>query len=457
MPVNIQHINHIYFLGIGGIGMSALARYFHSHGATVSGYDRTRTTLTQSLENEGIPVHYTDDPILIPEQLELSVYTPAIPSDSRELLYLRTRQIPLLKRSEVLGMISRTKFCIAVAGSHGKTTTSTLIAHLLHASGTGCLAFLGGISKNYHTNFIEDTDSEVLVTEADEYDRSFLQLTPSIAIVTSVDPDHLDIYGSLDSLKSTFVEFIHQLRPGGILLVKEGLHLPYHLPEGTKVFTYGFNETADFYPLEIRLEGGIYHFRLMTPEGVTGEFTLKVPGYINVENACAALAVCLLRGIPSTVLQGLLSGYEGVVRRMDKRFESIHIVYIDDYAHHPKELQACIASVRKMYPGKKVTGIFQPHLFTRTRDLADEFAECLKELDQIILLEIYPAREEPLPGITSGFLLGKINHPEKTLVQKEELLGFLGRQHLEILLTLGAGDIDQFVEPIVEQLRHQIT
>ena len=455
MQTKIEHIKYIYFLGIGGIGMSALARYFYHRGVKVEGYDRTKTALTQALVSEGIHIHYEDNPALIPTDTELVIYTPAVPKDLKEFIYLKDKGYSLLKRSEVLGLISDSKFCIAVAGSHGKTTTTSMIAHLLHAGNRGCLAFLGGISRNYNSNLIFDENAGIMVAEADEFDRSFLHLTPSLAVVTAIDPDHMDIYGNLDSLKSAFKEFILQIKHGGILLIKESLDLTYKLPENVSVYTYGFTETSDFHPVNIELKDGNYHFKVSTPFGLTKEFRLNVPGYINIENATAALSVCLLSGMQETELQTILPEYQGVVRRLDKRFEYAGQVYIDDYAHHPKELEACISSVRRMYPGKKLTGIFQPHLFTRTRDLADEFAECLSALDEIILLEIYPAREKPIPGITAEFLLKKIVNPAKMLISKEHLPEYLRKNDIQILLTLGAGDIDQLTEPIIAVLKQK--
>lgn len=452
MQVNINNINHIYFLGIGGIGMSALARYFSRHGIRVEGYDRTCTPLTEALESEGIPVHYIDDPSAIPANIDVCVYTPAIPGDLKELTAIKKSGVPLMKRSAMLGSLSQSKPCIAVAGSHGKTTTTSLIAYLLQESNHGCLAFLGGIAKNYNSNYIEDPDAAVLVAEADEYDRSFLQLSPSIAVITAIDPDHLDIYGDLAALKSAFADFIKQIRPAGTLLIKEGLDFNFHVPDKVKVYTYGFSETADFHPINIHLMDGIYYFRLVSPLGVSEEFHLNIPGYINIENACAALGVCLLQGMSSAALVSLLPGYQGVVRRLDKRYDAGGQIYIDDYAHHPRELGACISSVRLMYPGKKITGIFQPHLYSRTRDLADEFATCLSALDEIIVLDIYPAREEPIPGIDAQFLLDRITHPLKKYTSKENLLNLLQTLKIEVLLTLGAGDIDQFVDPIVNLL-----
>ncbi len=448
----LGHISSAYFLGIGGIGMSALARYFLSMGIRVNGYDRTVTPLTRELEKEGIPVHYEDRPGLIPGTIDLVVYTPAVPSSLDEFQFLKHSGIRMMKRSEVLGLISEDFHCMAVAGSHGKTTTSTLMAHLMHLAGGGCLALLGGISKNYRSNFINDPFAQVLVTEADEYDRSFLQLSPSLAVITSVEPDHLDIYGTFEALQSSFREFIRRIRPGGTLLIKSGIDFQFDAPANLKVYTYGLDAGGNFHPANLKIEDNTYHFDLQTPDALLQGFQQQIPGLINVENATAALAACLLTGChPASLAEGLTT-YTGVRRRLDKRFDEGNIVYIDDYAHHPDELKACILSVKQLYPGREITGIFQPHLFSRTRDLASGFADSLALLDRIILLDIYPAREEPIPGVDSQYLFNLINHPDKAMSNKEDLLPLLGQMNIEVLLTLGAGDIDQLVGPIVDLL-----
>lgn len=455
--MDLRNTRHIYFLGIGGIGMSALARYFHRHGVKVEGYDRASTLLTTRLQQEGIAVHYDDMPEAIPTTIDLVIYTPAIPSSLKEYKKILENGTPLVKRAEVLGWLSRTKKCIAVAGTHGKTTTSTMIAHLLHQSDKGCLAFLGGISKNYDTNLIDDNASELMIAEADEFDRSFLQLLPALALITSVDPDHLDIYGNHESMKEAFSSFIGQIVPGGTLLIKEDLNLNYSLPAGVKRFTYGFQETSDYHPVNIKIKQGTYYFDFVTPLETVKGFSLTIPGHMNLENASAAMAVCQLNGLTLDRMKDAVSSYQGVVRRMDKKFDNQSVVYIDDYAHHPGELTACIQSIRMLYPGKKVCGVFQPHLFSRTRDFVMEFAKSLENLDEVIILDIYPAREEPIPGINSAFLLGKIRLVNKMICNKENLAEVLKARDLEVLLTLGAGDIDQLVEPIVSILQHKYT
>lgn len=442
----------IYFLGIGGIGMSALARFYHSLGHAVSGYDRTSTPLTQALEKEGIEVHYHEDPELIPADAEMVIYTPAIPKDNREFLFLQSKGTRLWKRAEVLGKISRGYATIACAGTHGKTTTSTLVAHLLYSSAQGCQAFLGGISRNYNSNLLLQAGSPWLVAEADEFDRSFLQLEPTIAIVTSVDADHLDIYGNKNAFREAFELFVRQIKTGGKLLMKSGLNLQKHLLPDVACYTYSLDGKADFSAENLRLEEGLYHFDWKYPGSRYEGLKLGIPGLYNVENAVAAMAAAWFAGVGENEMRTALSAFQGVSRRFDIRYRDSQVVYIDDYAHHPEEINACLRSVRSLFPGKKITGVFQPHLFTRTRDFASEFAQSLSVLDQVILLPVYPAREIPIPGIDSGWLLGLIDHPHKALVEKSDLVDYLGQQALEVLITLGAGDIDTLVDPIVEFL-----
>ncbi|MCX6271149.1 MAG: UDP-N-acetylmuramate--L-alanine ligase [Bacteroidetes bacterium] len=452
--MDFKGLKQIYFLGIGGIGMSALARYFRSLGIKVAGYDKTRTPLTDQLEAEGIVVHYTDDPSRIPKKTQLVIYTPAVPSDLLEYVTLVLMGAPMVKRSEVLGWLAGGMKCIAVAGSHGKTTTSTLIAHLLHSSDKGCRAFLGGISKNYGTNYISDKKPEWMVAEADEYDRSFLKLFPDLAVVTSVDPDHLDIYKTKEALENAFCSFISQIRNGGHLVIKYGILPDAELPENVIKYTYGLDESADFHPVNTHTENGIFRFDLKTPGKTMKGLTLEIPGLINLENATAGLAVGWLTGIQYENLSLALADYKGVVRRLDLKYKDDTTAYIDDYAHHPEEIKACILSVRELYPEKKITGVFQPHLFTRTRDFADDFARSLEKLDSVILLEIYPARENPITGINSTFLLDKIHHPDKVLCSKENLVNEIASRQIEVLLTMGAGDIDTVVGPLVDLLTH---
>ena len=450
----------VYLLGIGGIGMSALARYFSLLGARVSGYDKTRSDLTARLESEGIRVHYTEDPARIPADPDLVIYTPAIPADHREMVFLREKGIILHKRAEVLGMISRRHKTIAVAGTHGKTTTSAMIAHLLRTAGVDCMAFLGGISNNYDTNFLpppagysgsfpdEKTGNLYCIAEADEYDRSFLHLSPYIAIITAVDADHLDIYGTADDLKKSYAAFTSGIVPGGSLVMNSGALIAPESAGNYTVHKYALSPVTGFYPENIRLEDDLYHFDLVTPSGRIDRLALGIPGKFNLENAMAALAVGHLIGLDEKHIRQALLTFKGVHRRFDFRIRRPDFVYIDDYAHHPEELRACIGAARDLYPGKRITGVFQPHLFSRTRDFADEFARSLELLDELILLDIYPAREKPIPGVTSGMLLDRIKLSVKEVVPGNGLIEAIKRLHPEVLLTLGAGDIDRFVAAI---------
>jgi len=446
-----EHI--IYFLGIGGIGMSALARYFIAKGYQVHGYDRTQTTLTAALEQEGMNIHYTEDIALIPAKTGLVIYTPAIPADSPELIYLQKSGIRMMKRAEVLGMLSSEYKTIACAGTHGKTTTSTMVSHLLHTSEVKCQAFLGGIARNFESNLLISETSRFMVAEADEYDRSFLHLHPYIAIITSIDSDHLDIYGTHDAIIEAFSSFTGNIVPEGYLILKKGLTLPLRSPAECKVYSYAVDEEADFYASNLQIENGFYHFDFNYPHGRIHNLTLGIPGLYNVENAIAALAAALLAGAkPDELIEGLAT-FKGVKRRFDIRLNDNNLVYIDDYAHHPEELNACISSARAMFPGLKLTGIFQPHLFTRTRDFANEFAQSLAQLDEVLLLPVYPARELPIEGINSQMLLSLMDHSNKHLVQKTDFPEYFAVKRPEVLLTMGAGDIDTLVDPIENFLR----
>ncbi len=456
--MDIQKYRTIYFLGIGGIGMSALARYFHRYGISVSGYDKTPTNLTRMLIEEGIPVHFDEDPRFVPVNPDLVIYTPALPKDNKELQFVNAKMFPLKKRSEVLGMITKDAKTIAVAGTHGKTTITTLIAHLLKSAGEDCTAFLGGISKNYHTNLVTSNSpshpfKEIpswYVVEADEFDRSFLQLFPDIAVITSADADHLDIYGDVDEVRRSFGEFTAHLKKDGILILKKGVSIHPVNPDYYTIRTYSSEGDADFYPEKIRLEKSRYIFDLVTPSGRIADITLGLPGKFNLENAIAASAVAWSIGTSNEIIAQSLATFKGVERRFDFQVITDDFIYIDDYAHHPEELKACIRAVKELYPSKKITGVFQPHLFTRTRDFADEFARSLELLDELILLEIYPAREEPIPGIDSAMLLGKVKLQNKKICSKAGLLDVLRSEKPEVLLTLGAGDIDQMVKLIRE-------
>ena len=450
--MNIEQVKEVYFLGIGGIGMSALARFFKSRGCSVFGYDKTSTPLTIALEAEGMQIHYEEDVDLIPDGIDLVVYTPAVPKQQAEYQFFLENGYPILKRSQVLGLISSGYKTIGIAGTHGKTTVTTLTAHLLQQSPTGVNAFLGGISKNYKSNLILSAQSQWVVAEADEFDRSFLQLFPQIAVVTSVDADHLDIYKNIQTLKDSFTKFIGQIKPGGELIIKKGLSLDVIQHRGLKVYSYSIDQQADFCIQNLHIKTGHYIFDLMLDGTVMKDVELGLPGLFNVENAIAASAAAWLAGAKvDEIRKGLLS-FTGVHRRFDIRINRKDLIYIDDYAHHPAELKACINSVKHLYPDKKITGVFQPHLFTRTRDFADDFARSLELLDEIILLEIYPAREQPIEGIDSKMLLNKINKTNKRICQNDELIEVLKSLKPALLLTLGAGDIDQFVKPIEQSL-----
>ena len=456
--MNLEKVHRVYLLGIGGIGMSALARYFRFRGMRVEGYDRTETELTRQLVEEGIYVHYEADLKYVPPfnalDHTLVIYTPAIPETNIELQFFRKTGTAIYKRSQVLGIITAERECIAVSGTHGKTSVTTMTAHLLHQSKVGCTSFMGGISRNYHTNLIlPRQETDVVVAEADEFDRSFLRLFPQRAVITAIDPDHLDIYGDYSHLLDAFKQFVAQVNKGGEVLYKKGLPVEADWNPGIQFYSYSIQGKADFYGTHIHVEDGAYHFDLVTPFGEYTGLRLAYPGLMNVENAVAACGLALLSGVTGDEIREALAGYLGVVRRFDIRFRGKNTVYIDDYAHHPKELEATIHSVQDMYPNRKVTGIFQPHLYSRTRDLADEFAASLSLLDEVILLDIYPAREEPIAGVNAELILNKVTINDKRLCRKEELPGLVEKLETGVLLTLGAGDIDQWVEPIVEVLK----
>jgi UDP-N-acetylmuramate--alanine ligase len=452
--LNLEQVKSVYFLGIGGIGMSALARYFKAQGKEVSGYDKTPTALTEALQSEGISVHFEDSIAALPAAVKetdrnniLIIITPAVPANHPGMNYLQDLNYTIKKRSEVLGLLTQQSFTVAVAGTHGKTTTSSMIAHILCASGVACTAFLGGITKNYNSNLLlpksGDNSRNIVVVEADEYDRSFLTLYPDLAIITSMDADHLDIYGDKSFLEDSFRLFGAQVKKEGKLIAKKGLPL-----NNEKALTYSTEMRADYTASNIRIDQLFYKFDLETPSGIIKDIQLGLPGKHNVENAVAAVAVSLLMDIAPEKIKTALASYTGVKRRFDYQIRSQELVYIDDYAHHPEELKACINAVKEMYPGKKITGIFQPHLFSRTRDFAEGFSASLSLLDSLILMEIYPARELPIEGVNAAMLLDKITSESKMICQKENLLQEVGSRNIEILLTLGAGDIDQFVAPI---------
>ena len=475
-----------YFLGIGGIGMSAIARFFHRRGDTVTGYDRTPSPLTAELEAEGIAIHYDDRPDLLPADIDLAIYTPAVPTDLGEYKALVQRGVKMEKRSQMLGELTRGKKCIAVAGSHGKTTTSTLIAYLLSGnSEVGCSAFLGGISKNFGSNLVVDNNSEYIVVEADEYDRSFLQLHPYISVITATDADHLDIYGDHHTLLEAYAQFANQSSPDGHLFIKEGVFVE---DNGEPFIEYGHHEhhehheehehhehhedhsplptlhsplstyttrgiEADYYAINIRTYNGNIFFDLRTPDGVLYDLELDGAPLVNVENAVVASAVALKCGIDQYQLRHGLKSFSGVRRRFDYRIREKELVYIDDYAHHPQEIASTIESVRYLYPNKRLVGIFQPHLYTRTRDFADQFAEVLSQLDEVVMLPIYPAREKPILGVTSSMVLRKIDSMSKYLCTPDQVLELVPALCPDVVLTLGAGDIDRLVPRLEATLR----
>jgi UDP-N-acetylmuramate--alanine ligase len=456
--IDLENIRKIYFIGVGGIGMSSLARYFKFHGRQVSGYDRSETTLTKKLDEEGIPVHYKEEPNSVPKDADLVVYTPAIPRDHQELNFYLKSNYPVLKRSEVLGLITKSSFNICVAGTHGKTTVTTMIAHLLRDSGFGCNAFLGGISVNYNSNFWSD-EKNVCVVEADEYDRSFLKLSPDIAVITAMDADHLDIYGTAEAVEEAFIEFSKKLKKGGYLLTKSGLKKSSAmLAENHQTYSIR-NDKADISATDIRIEKGLYVFNVEAPDWEIEGFELAMGGLHNVENITAAIAVAKRLRIDDEKIKKAVLSFRGVKRRFeyiitpDQELKKGHAVFIDDYAHHPEELKALITGAKALFPGRKCILIFQPHLFSRTRDFAEGFAESLDLADQVILLPIYPAREVAIAGISSQTILDKMKRNSGSIMGKKELLDWITDHAGEIksnglIITSGAGDIDAMVEPI---------
>lgn len=455
-------MNYVYLIGAGGIGMSALARYYNHAGAVVAGYDRVCSKLTSELEDEGIRLHYEDDVRQIPEEFinnrekTLVIYTPAVPVTHCEYQYFLSNGYRIVKRSLALGNLASSKRCLAVAGTHGKTTTSTLLAHIFTHSGVGCTAFLGGISKNYHSNLLLDK-GDYLVAEADEFDRSFLQLFPEIAVITSADADHLDIYSNHEHIREAFAAFASQVKSEGALVLKKNLGLDLSSLKVKRVYEYSYDKECDFYASSINLtDGGFFSFDLNFPGGKIEDCTVGVPGWVNVENSIAAASVAILSGVPPTAVKEAIKTFRGVERRFDIRLDNGKCAYVDDYAHHPKELSSAISSIRNIFRGRKITGIFQPHLYTRTRDFRGEFAESLSMLDELILLDIYPARELPIEGVTSDIIFKDVKLKDKIMVKKEELMDTLAKREIDVLVTFGAGDIDRFVAPITEMLRKRV-
>lgn len=450
----MNKLNTVYFLGIGGIGMSALARYFKSKGVNVSGYDKTRTPLTDQLIKEGISIHFEEDISFVPSTVDLVVYTPAIPASHKEFQYVIHQQYPLSKRSEVLGLIAKEKFTIAVAGTHGKTTISSMVAHILKYANKNMTAFIGGVMKNYQTNYVvsDVAGLPIIVVEADEYDRSFLTLFPDIAVISAMDADHLDIYGKKEALLESFALFIQQVKSGGSLIIKKSI--ASSISTTHPCFTYSVTDEATCFGKNIAVVDGKYCLDIYWKSKLMlKSVKIGVPALHNVENALAAAAVAFVMDIDPKTIGEALESYTGVARRFDVRLNSPSIVYIDDYAHHPEEIKTCIQSVRKLYPDRRITGIFQPHLYTRTRDFADEFAKSLELLDEVILLEIYPAREKPIKNIDANMLLEKIHIQAKAICDKDSIIDELKKRNLDVMLTLGAGDIDQQVLSIEEYLK----
>ncbi|MDR1981421.1 MAG: UDP-N-acetylmuramate--L-alanine ligase [Tannerellaceae bacterium] len=451
--MEIKNITAVYFIGAGGIGMSALIRYFLSKGKQVAGYDKTPSELTEQLNREGAAIHYDDDVALIPDAMKspagtLVVYTPAVPASHTELTWFRSHHFEPVKRAEVLGEITKASRGLCVAGTHGKTTTSSMIAHLLKQSHVDCNAFLGGILKNYDSNLMLSDRSDLTVIEADEFDRSFHRLTPYMAVITSADPDHLDIYDTPEAYRESFEHFTSLIRPGGCLVMKEGIPVTPRLQDGVGLYTYSATGKGDFHAGRIRMEKGGLLFDFNGPGIHIADVRLGVPVKVNIENGVAAMAIAWLNGATAGEIKRGMASFAGPKRRFDICLKTEDRVLIDDYAHHPVELKESILSVKELYAGKKVTGVFQPHLYTRTRDFMDEFAASLSLLDELILLDIYPAREEPIPGVSSQVLFDKVSIPCKTLCTKEQLLDVMASGTYEVVLILGAGDIDRLVEPI---------
>lgn len=458
--MDVNTIKAVYFVGIGGIGMSALARYFLSKGKRVGGYDRVSSELTEKLAAEGAQIHYEENVSLIPEEFldskgTLVVYTPAVPSAHRELEFFKEHQFEIQKRAQVLGMLTRTEEGLCVAGTHGKTTTSTMAAHLLHQSHVGCNAFLGGISKNYGTNLLLSSESDYVVIEADEFDRSFHWLTPYATVVTAVDSDHLDIYGTHEAYLDSFRKYTSLIRPGGFLIIKEGIGLQPDVRPDVTVYTYSSGQTGDFHAANVRVESGEIFFDYVSPLGNVSGIRLGVPVFVNIENGIAAMALAQIAGVTAEEIREAMASFRGVDRRFDFKLKNDRVVFLSDYAHHPAEIRQSVSSLRMLYPDRRLTAVFQPHLYTRTRDFYKDFADSLSLLDEVILLDIYPAREKPIPGVTSQLIYDNLRPGmKKRMCRKEDLLDVLKAcPDIDVLITLGAGDIDNYVPQIYEWLK----
>jgi UDP-N-acetylmuramate--alanine ligase len=445
--MEIKDIKRIYFLGIGGIGMSALARYFNERAVAVSGYDKTETVLTKKLTAEGINIHYEDNIEFIDKAAELVVYTPAVPKDHKELNYFLQNNYKLVKRSEVLGAITNNSYSICIAGTHGKTTTSTMVAHILRHSGFGCNAFLGGIAVNYNSNFWSN-EKNVSVVEADEYDRSFLKLSPDVAVISSMDPDHLDIYGTAENMEQAFIDFSAKIKPGGLLLSKYGLKRTDDLKAHEHLTFHLHSENASVYAANVKMINGSYRFDVLMQYWELRDVLLNMGGLHNIENMIAAIAVAHYLEIDNDKIREAVAAFGGVKRRFEYIVKNEEQVMVDDYAHHPEELRALLSGAKALFPDKKCTMVFQPHLYSRTNDFADGFAETLDLADEVILLPIYPARELPMEGVTSEMVLHKMKISNKQVLDKTEVLEWLRQHKTALLITAGAGDIDTLVEPI---------
>lgn len=459
--MNIETIKSVYFVGAGGIGMSALVRYFLSKGKFVAGYDRTPSELTECLIAEGAQIHYEEDTDLIPEECKdkestLVVLTPAVPQEHAELVYFRNNGFEIQKRAQVLGTITHSSKGLCVAGTHGKTTTSTMTAYLLHQSHVGCTAFLGGISKNYGTNLLLSKTSPYTVIEADEFDRSFHWLSPFMSVITSTDPDHLDIYGTAEAYLKSFEHYTTLIQPGGALIIRKGISLQPQVQQGVKVYTYSRDE-GDFHAENIRIGNGEIFIDFVGPDVRINDIQLGVPISINIENGVAAMALAHLNGVTNEEIKQGMASFHGVDRRFDFKIKNDRVVFLSDYAHHPSEIKQSVLSIRELYKDKKITAIFQPHLYTRTRDFYKDFASSLSLLDEVILVDIYPAREQPIPGVTSQLIYDNLRPGiEKCMCKKEEILNILENKNIEVLITLGAGDIDNYVPSITEKLNTRL-
>jgi UDP-N-acetylmuramate--alanine ligase len=450
--IDIKDIKRIYFLGIGGIGMSALARYFNSKGVVVNGYDKTETVLTKQLVKEGIGIHFEDDIKFLDKNADLVVYTPAVPKDHKELNYFLDNKYKVAKRSDVLGIITNSSFNICIAGTHGKTTTSTMVAHILRHSGYGCNAFLGGIAVNYNSNFWSN-ERNVCVVEADEYDRSFLKLSPDVAIISSMDPDHLDIYGTAKNMEQAFIDFSKKIRPEGLLLSKYGLKRTEDLVAHEHLTFHLHNENASVYAANVKMINGSYSFDVLMQYWELRNVVLNMGGLHNIENMIAAISVAHYLEIDNDKIREAVAGFSGVKRRFEYIVKNEKQVMVDDYAHHPEEVKALISGARDLFKDKKCTVVFQPHLYSRTKDLAEGFAKSLDLADEVILLPIYPARELPMEGVNSEMILNKMKNNNKKILEKNELLEWVKKNKTELLITAGAGDIDTLVEPIKEIIK----